>query len=186
MKINQIAVTLYTDRDFCQNEKDLFESLKKIKNIGYSSIQISGVGLINPKTIKSMCEDLSLVICATHEPNEQIINNTDEVINKLNIFNCEYSALPYQLNVDMKNLEEIDKFIVFATIFFQGEVKQLEYKAIDFSSKEECYKYMAKHDKHFGEVVDDIRQSIQPTGRLLVIGCSERNKIVRNDNGEWN
>ena len=29
-----------------------------------------------------MCEDLSLVICATHEPNEQIINNTDEVINK--------------------------------------------------------------------------------------------------------
>ena len=54
---------------------------------------------------------MSLDICATHEPNEQIINNTDEVINKLNIFNCEYSALPYPLNVDMKNLEEIDKFI---------------------------------------------------------------------------
>ena len=89
------------------NEKDLFESLKKIKNIGYSSIQISGVGLINPKTIKEMCEDLSLVICATHEPNAQIINNTDEVINKLNIFNCEYSALPYPLNVDMKNLEAL-------------------------------------------------------------------------------
>ena len=58
-----------------------------------------------------MCEDLSLVICATHEPNEQIINNTDEVINKLNIFNCEYSALPYPLNLDVKNLKEIDKFI---------------------------------------------------------------------------
>ena len=52
MKINQIAITLYTVRDFCQNEKDLFESLKKIKNIGYSSVQISGVGLIDPKTIK--------------------------------------------------------------------------------------------------------------------------------------
>ena len=47
----------------------------------------------------------------------------------------------------------MDKFIVFATIFFQGEVKQLEYKAIDFSSKKECYEYMTKHDKHFGEVV---------------------------------
>ena len=79
MKINQIAITLYTVRDFCQNEKDLFESLKKIKNIGYSSVQISGVGLIDPKTIKRMCEDLSLVICATHEPNEQIINNTDGI-----------------------------------------------------------------------------------------------------------
>ena len=69
MKINQIAITLYTIRDFCQNEKDLFESLKKIKNIGYSSIQISGVGLINPKTIKIMCEDLSLVILSNHETN---------------------------------------------------------------------------------------------------------------------
>ena len=34
MKINQIAVTLYTVRDFCQNEKDLFESLKKSKILG--------------------------------------------------------------------------------------------------------------------------------------------------------
>ena len=80
----------------------------------------------------------------------------------------------------------MDKFIVFATIFFQGEVKQLEYKTIDFSTKEECHEYITKQGKHFGEVVDDIRESIQPTGRLLVIGCSERNKIVRNDNGEWN
>ena len=31
MKVNQIAVTLYTVRDFCQNEKDLLESLKKSK-----------------------------------------------------------------------------------------------------------------------------------------------------------
>ena len=37
MKINQIAVTLYTIRDFCQNEKDLLEaqslSLKLFKQI---------------------------------------------------------------------------------------------------------------------------------------------------------
>ena len=29
MKINQIAVTLYTVRDFCQNEKDLFNDDKE-------------------------------------------------------------------------------------------------------------------------------------------------------------
>ena len=111
MKINQIAVTLYTVRNFCQNEKDLFESLKKIKNIGYSSIQISGVGLINPKTIKRMCEELSLIICATHEPNEQIINNTETVIEKLNTLNCTYTALPYPKNMNFLDLNVLDKFI---------------------------------------------------------------------------
>ena len=82
-------------------------------------------------------------------------------------------------------MKKMDKFIVFAPIFFQGEVKQLEYKAIDFSSKEECHEYMSKHDKHFGGVVDDIRKSIQPSGRLLVMGCSTRKNVVRSDSGEW-
>ena len=79
----------------------------------------------------------------------------------------------------------MDKFIVFATIFFQGEVSQLEYKAIDFSSKKKCYEYMSIHDKHFGEVIDDIRESIQPSGRLLVMGCSARKDVIRSDSGEW-
>lgn len=79
----------------------------------------------------------------------------------------------------------MDKFIVFATIFFQGEVKQLEYKAIEFSTKKECYEYMTIHDKHFGEVIDDIRESIQPSGRLLVMGCSARKDIAGNHSGEW-
>ena len=80
----------------------------------------------------------------------------------------------------------MDKFIVFATIIFQGEVKQLEYKAIDFSTEKECYEYMTKHDKLFGEIAEDIRESIQPTGRLLVIGCSAWKNIMRNNFGAWN
>ena len=32
-----------------------------------------------------MCDDIGLTICATHEPNEEIINNTELVIEKLNL-----------------------------------------------------------------------------------------------------
>ena len=76
MKKNEIALTLYTVRDFCQTEKDLLNTLNKIKKIGYDAIQVSSIGPINPIEIKKMCDDLSLTICATHEHNEEIINNT--------------------------------------------------------------------------------------------------------------
>jgi sugar phosphate isomerase/epimerase len=94
MKKNEIALTLYTVRDFCQTEKDLLNTLKKIKKIGYDAIQVSSIGPINPIEIKKMCDDIGLTICATHEPNEEIINNTEVVIEKLNTLNCSYTALP--------------------------------------------------------------------------------------------
>ncbi len=39
MKRNEIALTLYTVRDFCQTEKDLLHTLKKIKT-GYKENQL--------------------------------------------------------------------------------------------------------------------------------------------------
>ena len=111
MKVNEIALTLYTVRNFCQTEKDLLSTLKKIKKIGYNAIQVSSIGPIDPKEVKKMCDDIGLSICATHEPNEEIINNTQAVIDKLNILNCSYTALPYPKDMDFLNLNVLDKFI---------------------------------------------------------------------------
>ena len=111
MKKNEIALTLYTVRDFCQTEKDLLNTLNKIKKIGYDAIQVSSIGPINPIEIKKMCDDIGLTICATHEPNEEIINNTEAVIEKLNTLNCTYTALPYPKNMNFLDLNVLDKFI---------------------------------------------------------------------------
>ena len=111
MKKNEIAVTLYTVRNFCQNEKDLFDTLKKIKKIGYNAIQISSIGSINTKDVKKICDDIGLVICATHEPNDEIINNTEKVIEKLNILDCNLTALPYPKGLNFLNLDILDRFI---------------------------------------------------------------------------
>ena len=43
MKKEQIAVTMFTLRNFCKNEKEYADSLKKVSKIGYENIQISGV-----------------------------------------------------------------------------------------------------------------------------------------------
>ena len=83
MKQSEIALTLYTVRNFCQTEKDLLNTLNKIKKIGYNAIQVSSIGPIDPKNVKKMCDDVGLIICATHEPNEEIINNTQKVIEVL-------------------------------------------------------------------------------------------------------
>ena len=58
-----------------------------------------------------MCDDIGLTICATHEPNDEIIKNTQAVIEKLNILNCSYTALPYPKGINLLDLNVLDKFI---------------------------------------------------------------------------
>ena len=111
MKQNEIAVTLYTVRNFCQNEKDLFDSLNKIKKIGYNAIQVSSIGPIDPKNVKKMCDDIGLIICATHEPNNEIIHHTEKVIEKLNILDCNFTALPYPQDINFIDIDILDTFI---------------------------------------------------------------------------
>ena len=111
MKRNEIALTLYTLRNFCQTDKDLLNTLSKIKKIGYEAIQVSSIGPINPIEIRKMCDDIGLTICATHEPNEEIIKNPEVVIEKLNTLNCSYTALPYPKNMNFLDINVLDKFI---------------------------------------------------------------------------
>ena len=80
----------------------------------------------------------------------------------------------------------MDKIIIFATILFQGEVKNLQYKAINFKTEKECYAHMTKHDEHFSWLVDEIKKDFSPRDRLLILGCSSKKNLIRKDQGSWN
>ena len=58
---------------------------------------------------KKQTETLRLL--SNLQPNEDIINNTDLVIEKLNTLNCSYTALPYPKNMNFLDLNVLDKFI---------------------------------------------------------------------------
>lgn len=51
MKKHQIAAQLYTLREFLKTEPLIFESLKKVKKMGYDAIQVSGMGPIDEKEL---------------------------------------------------------------------------------------------------------------------------------------
>jgi sugar phosphate isomerase/epimerase len=63
-----LAAQLFTVRKFTQNAADLAASLRKIKAIGYTAVQISGIGPIPDAEVKAIVDDLGLMICITHTP----------------------------------------------------------------------------------------------------------------------
>ena len=88
-----IGAQTYTIRDYAQTEKDIYRSLKTIAEMGYTTVQISGLGSIGPQKMKSFCDEFNLKIVLTHIPENRILNETDAVIDEHNIMNCDYIGL---------------------------------------------------------------------------------------------
>ncbi|WP_240762511.1 sugar phosphate isomerase/epimerase family protein [Paenibacillus thalictri] len=88
-----IAAQLYTLRNFLKTPEDIASTLKRVKEIGYNAVQVSGVGPIDPKTLKELTDQNQLTICATHVPFADLTDNLDQLIEQHKIWDCRYVGL---------------------------------------------------------------------------------------------
>ncbi|MBN2047624.1 MAG: sugar phosphate isomerase/epimerase [Anaerolineaceae bacterium] len=89
-----ISINCYTIRDYCKNAVDFARSMEKLAEIGYTSVQISGVGPINPLDIKTICQSNGLQISAAHIAMNLFEEDIKREIDKLHLWECPAVALP--------------------------------------------------------------------------------------------
>ena len=95
MKKHQIAAQLYTLREFLKTPEEIARSLKKVKQIGYDAVQISGMGPIAESELVKILAGEGLVCCATHEPGKKIVEEPEAIIERLQQLHCRYTAYPF-------------------------------------------------------------------------------------------
>jgi sugar phosphate isomerase/epimerase len=88
-----LAAQLYTIRDFTKTAKDFAASMKKVREIGYTAVQVSAIGPIPNQEVKSVVDDFGLTICITHIPYDRLWNDTDSVIAQHQQWNCRHVAI---------------------------------------------------------------------------------------------
>ena len=88
-----LAAQLYTVRQFTQTEVDLRQSLLKIRDIGYTAVQLSAIGPIPPLTVKSILEETELTCCITHIPFDRLLNDLTAVISEHQLWHCQHVGL---------------------------------------------------------------------------------------------
>ncbi|NMA95153.1 MAG: sugar phosphate isomerase/epimerase [Clostridiales bacterium] len=94
MKLS-IALQLYSVRDFV--EKDLRDTLKKVKEIGYDGVEFAGLYGHEPAKIKVMLDEIGLIPVSAHVPLEDMLKAPDKVISAYADIGCEYIAVPHLL-----------------------------------------------------------------------------------------
>lgn len=95
----RIGAQFYTVRDFCKTTEALAETLKKVADIGYEYVQISGTCAYDPLWLKGELDKNGLSCVITHTAPDKIINDTKSVINDHNVLECNYVGLGhYKIN----------------------------------------------------------------------------------------
>ncbi len=90
----KLGAQLYSIRHKTQTAEDLAESLRKLKEIGYSTVQLSGVGpTITPEEIKALSDRYGLPIPCTHTALDRIRNDTARVIEEHKIMGADTVGL---------------------------------------------------------------------------------------------
>ena len=76
----KLAAQLYTIRDHLKSDEDFAQSMKKIADIGYRYVQVSGIGEISWEKMKDALDANQLSCEITHVPLEAILEKPEEVI----------------------------------------------------------------------------------------------------------
>jgi sugar phosphate isomerase/epimerase len=134
----KLGAQFYTLRTYIQNEKDFYFSAEKVADMGYKTIQISGIGKDIPaERIREICDGLSLEIVLTHSDVNRILYDTKNLIQEHEIMGCKYIGLgampekyrtPYWITHFKEDFKEPAKEIAAAGKLFMYHNHHFEFE----------------------------------------------------------
>lgn len=90
-----IGAQLYTVRDYCKTAQDLSLTLKKIADIGYRYVQVSGTCEYDAVWLKGELDKNGLSCVITHIPSKKLTEALDKVIEDHRTLLCDNIGLGY-------------------------------------------------------------------------------------------
>jgi sugar phosphate isomerase/epimerase len=113
MQRSQIALQLYTLRDHCRSRDAFVETCRRVAEIGYQAVQVSGIdrAILPEREIAAVCRDHALTICASHEAADEILARPADVVRRLRDLGCTMTAYPYPKDIDFASEAGVAKLI---------------------------------------------------------------------------
>jgi len=133
-----LGVQMYTLRKYCQDADGLDDALRRVREIGYRSVQVSGIGPIPAGQVADLCARHELEIGGTHVAWERFLNDLDTVIVEHRLWNCRHAAIGMIPPADYLSLEGLDRFLAeLAPV-----AERLAEHGIDFSYHNHAHEFL--------------------------------------------
>lgn len=97
----KLGAQFFTLRDSCKDLAGLEETMKKVADIGYTSIQLSCVCAYDGEWVAEKAKEIGITVDITHYAYDKIINDIDNTIKQHSAMSCKCIGIgssPYDKN----------------------------------------------------------------------------------------
>lgn len=107
----EIGAQFYTVREFCKDLEGFSETLKKVADIGYKNVQISGTCPFEPAWLNAELQKNGLKCVLTHTPPADLTADPVQVAKNHDAFGCDHVGLGYYKFNEEVTEESYDHYI---------------------------------------------------------------------------
>ena len=140
--MKSIGLQLYSIRDKMKTEEDIYETLKKVKEMGYEYVQFSGTyDCISAENLAKAAKESGLPVCGAHYAWDRIQDDVEGTIKRFELLGTNQfgiGAMPKEARNDLAELNLfIKKFNEMADIYYARGFRLLyhhhsfEFKKLD-------------------------------------------------------
>ena len=104
MSKKKVGLQMYTLREFLKTPEDTAKTLKKVREIGYEVVQISGCAVKDMKLLRKLVDDAGLISNSVHENYNRIVKETEAFIEDCKIMGYTTAAVPW-LGEEFRSLD---------------------------------------------------------------------------------
>lgn len=126
----QIGAQLYSAHKRLQTLEDFDAGLKKVADIGYRSVQVSGTCPYEPEWLRDTLQKYGLICAITHINPARIIEETEAVVQQHAIFGCKnigIGGMPNPMRGSLEGYEEFRKQFLPAALKIRDMGAKLHY-----------------------------------------------------------
>lgn len=157
----EAGLNLFSIRKQIQGREAYLETSRRVKEMGYSYAQFSGLPL-DPEMIRSVQEEVGLPIVLTHVPMDRILNDTQKLMEDHAVFGCRnigLGAMPREIIIDEPRcLETMGKLNEVGRVMAENGCKFFyhfhNYEFLKLSSGQCIIDYMIENCPHIHFTAD--------------------------------
>lgn len=157
MKQSQVGAQIYSFREFIRTKKDVVDTFRKLKDMGYEGLQLSpSIAPMPEYELLKIMEDSGLAVFSSHEYSDRIVNRTDEVIERMKKLNCTHIGYPYPVS-----MPENEKEAVAFAHSLNAAAEKMGKEGISLAYHNHDIEFRRFGEKSFLEIIYDEAPSVQ-------------------------
>lgn len=146
----RIGAQYYTIRDFCKTLEDFDASCKKVSEIGYKTVQLSGIGDFAGEEVRKVLDKYNLKAVCTHRSPQNYLENIEKEIEYHKAIGCNVAGLGAMpgFNCEMETILSFGKN-------FTDVCEKLKENGITFAYHNHAFEFQKLDGRHAYDVLTE-------------------------------